>query len=130
MTEDLEIISLKILKILYHYHQQSPGEGLDEEKIFGRISFLDQKKDIKLIQKALSELRNQFLVRKLGDSEYAIGDRGIKHYERFKFIKNEEEEINPPANIVTHGGSHSIHNRYQHHTHNYHMYGESVTFPG
>ncbi len=130
MTEDLEIISLKILKILYHYHQQSPGEGLDEEKIIERISFVDQKKGIQFVRKALSELRDQFLVRKMGDSEYVIGDRGLKHYERFKFIKSVEEELSSPANIVTHGGSHSIHNRYQHHTHNYHMYGESVTFPG
>ncbi len=66
----------------------------------------------------------------MSDSEYAISDRGLKHYELFKFIQTEDGDLDPSNNIVIHGGNQNINNRYTHQQHHYHLHGESVTFPG
>ncbi len=131
MTEDIEMISFKILKILYQYHQQNPDLGLNDEGLAGRFDFKDQKKGLKLLQKALTEMKNQSLLRQVGASGHAISDQGIQHYEQFKFIKGDEESVSYPVNVTINGNISEFQNRPHYYSHHYHhLHGQNITFPG
>ncbi|HEO65318.1 MAG TPA: hypothetical protein ENI73_05525 [Spirochaetes bacterium] len=130
MSDDLEIISLKLLKILYQYSQQDPGTGMDEKALADRFDFKNQKQGLQTVQKALTNMRKLALVRSLGEGEYRISSRGIEHYERFKFIKGADENESLPSNIVIYGNISEFQNRIANHSHHYNIYGENVAFPG
>ncbi len=127
MWNDLEMISLKILKLLYQQYHDFKDSELSEQMIAEKLD-CSYEEEIKTIQKALSELKKVALVQK-SRSGYVISERGLKHYEQFKFLK-EDEEQSFPSNIVIHGGGQNINNRYHHHTHHYHFHDEKMTFPG
>ncbi len=52
MFDDLEIISLKLLKVLYYYHKQDNTKGMCHNTLANRIDFSDKKQGLKLINKA------------------------------------------------------------------------------
>ncbi len=128
MWDDLEMISLKILKLLYQQYHDFKESELSEQAIAEKLN-CSYEEEIKKIQKALSELKKVALVQS-NRSGYVISDKGLKHYEQFKFLK-EDEEQSFPSNIVIHGGIQHISNRNHQHIHNYYnLHGEKVTFPG
>ena len=127
MWDDLEMISLKILKLLYQQYHDFKESGLSEEMIAEKLN-CSYEEEVEKLQKALSKLKKVALVRK-DRSGYVISERGLKHYEQFKFLK-EDGDLGELANIVIHGGGQNINNRYHHHTHHYHFHDEKMTFPG
>ncbi|GMT49417.1 MAG: hypothetical protein IEMM0008_0956 [bacterium] len=128
MWDDLEMISLKILKLLYHQYHDLKASELSEQAIAKKMN-CTYDEEITELQKALSELKKVALVRN-ARSGYVISEKGLKHYEQFKFLKGDEENLNYPSSITINGNVNSINNRPSYHQHNYHVYGEGVTFPG
>ncbi|GMT49325.1 MAG: hypothetical protein IEMM0008_0864 [bacterium] len=125
MTQDLEDISLKVLRILYHYHHENPGSGLDKETLEEKFNFLSHKKGKEKVAKALSELI-QLGLAKTYRNKNMITEQGIKHYESFKFFKSDELERS--SEIMVQGDWYGSNNHYQSH---YHVSrADIVHFPG
>ncbi len=125
MWDDLEMISLKILKLLYHQYHDLMESELTEKVIAEKLN-CSYDEEVTKIQKALGELKKVALVRS-NRSGYVISEKGLKHYEQFKFLKGDEEQSSP-LNIVIHGGDQSI--RCINNIHHYHYHGEGKAFPG
>ncbi len=133
MTQDQEDISLKILRVLYHYHQDNPLSGLDIDKLLRRFDFSDAKEGKTKIEKALSDMIQANMIHlfagKQGNKpsvqKYTITEQGIQHYNKFKHLK--EESVNPLNGVSVYG---DWKGDYQQHNHYNISRGGDVHFPG
>ena len=129
MTQDFEDISLKILRILYQFHEQNPFSELDEELIINKFDFLIPENGSEKIKKSLSELVKLMLINiseKDKKTYYTISKKGIIHYENFKLLSNKKSE--PCYSVLVQGNWSGNNDNYHYH---YHLNSSSKElFPG
>lgn len=127
MTQDLEDISLKVLRILYQYHHENPGSGLDKGTLEEKFNLLGPEKGKGKVAKALSELI-QLGLAKTYKTKSMITEQGIKHYESFKFLKS--DELDRSLDVMVQGDWHGHNNHYHSHNHYHVGRADTVHFPG
>ncbi|GMT48556.1 MAG: hypothetical protein IEMM0008_0095 [bacterium] len=125
MTKNHEDLSLKILRILYHLEQRNPGSQLALDALEERFSLLKVDEDRSRVRKLLPELLALELIKELQvkkSPHYAITEKGIRHYEKFKyFIEDSSQKADVYVQGDWYGNNH--HNQYV-------TKGGIVHFPG
>ncbi|HEO65498.1 MAG TPA: hypothetical protein ENI73_06455, partial [Spirochaetes bacterium] len=125
MTRNHEDLSLKILRILYHLEQQNPDSQLALDSLEERFSLLKVDEDRPIVRKLLSELLSLELIREVKikkSPHYAITEKGIRHYEMFKYFLDDSSQ---KADVYVQGDwyGNNHHNQYV-------TKGGTVHFPG
>ncbi|GMT48811.1 MAG: hypothetical protein IEMM0008_0350 [bacterium] len=92
MAEDLEIISFKILKVLYQKHREKPDSGLEKKKLIEQMDLT--KNESGKLEQALDELIEMDLVNVNKKENYSITKKGKKHYKLVQLMKLDEIDGN------------------------------------
>ncbi len=97
MPYNAEDISLKLLRMLYKFHEENPTIGLEEKLLENKFEFIDHLRGRERVQFCLESLIKLELVKreKIKDKVlYSITDSGIQHYEKFKYLKENTDSSN------------------------------------
>ncbi|GMT50288.1 MAG: hypothetical protein IEMM0008_1827 [bacterium] len=95
MTRDHEDLSLKILRILYHLEQQNLGSQLALDALEERFNLLEVDEDRTRVRQLLPELLSLGLIQEVTvkkSPHYAITEKGISHYEKFKYFIDDSSQ--------------------------------------